>query len=156
MSRSIFLTELFDQSNLDSSQRKNWILYLKNKERKKSRKVTGLDKIPPDVWKTRKFDDIFLRLCNAVYEENAIEKWTKGYIPRFVKKDDLSIVKNYKGITITAIAVKVYNTLLLNRVNLKIEKILRKNQNDFWRNQSTASRFVCLFVCSCFMAYELL
>ena len=65
-------------------------------------------------------------MCNAVYEENAIEKWINGYIPRFVKKDDLGIVKNYKDITITAIAVKVYNTLLLNRVNLKIEKILRK------------------------------
>ena len=26
-----------------------------------------LDEIPPEVWKTRKFDDILLRHCNAVY-----------------------------------------------------------------------------------------
>ena len=32
----------------------------------KNRKAAGLDEIPPEVWKTRKFDDILLRPCNAV------------------------------------------------------------------------------------------
>ena len=32
-----------------------------------NRKATGLDEIPPEVWKTRQFDDILLRHCNAVY-----------------------------------------------------------------------------------------
>ena len=33
----------------------------------KNRKATGLDEIPPKVWKTRQFDDILLRHYNAVY-----------------------------------------------------------------------------------------
>ena len=31
----------------------------------KNRKAAGLDEIPPEVWKTRQFDDILLRHCNA-------------------------------------------------------------------------------------------
>ena len=36
-------------------------------------KATGLDEIPPEVWKASKFGIILLRLCNAAYEQNAIE-----------------------------------------------------------------------------------
>ena len=44
-----------------------------------------------------------------------------------------------KSINLTAIAAKVYNTLLLNYIQLEIKKVLRKNQNSFWRNRSTTS-----------------
>ena len=40
---------LFTQEELDSVLRKI-----------KNRKTTGLDEIPPEVWKTRQFDDILL------------------------------------------------------------------------------------------------
>ena len=33
----------------------------------KNRKAAALDEIHPEVWKTRQFDDILLRHCNAVY-----------------------------------------------------------------------------------------
>ena len=52
----------------------------------KNRKAAGLDEIPPEVWKTRQFDDILLRQCNAVYSQNRIERWTKGCILPFPKK----------------------------------------------------------------------
>ena len=48
-----------------------------------NRKAAGLDKIPPEVWKTRKFDDILLRHCNAVYNQNPIDRWMKGCILPF-------------------------------------------------------------------------
>ena len=35
----------------------------------KNRKAVGLDEIPREIWKTRKFDDILLRYCNAVYNQ---------------------------------------------------------------------------------------
>ena len=47
----------------------------------KSRKVAGLDKIPPQVWKTRKFDDRLLRLCNAVYKQKTIDPWERYESP---------------------------------------------------------------------------
>ena len=39
-------------------------------EKVKSRKTAGHNKIPHEVWKTRKPDDILLRLCNAICIEN--------------------------------------------------------------------------------------
>ena len=96
---------LFTQEELDSVLRKI-----------KNRKAKGLDEIPPEVWKTRQFDDILLRHCNTVYNQNN-------------KKGDLGLAKNYRGITLTSIAAKIYNALLRNRIEPKIDNILRKNQN---------------------------
>ena len=54
---------------------------------------SGLDEIPPEVWKTRQFDDILLRHCNAVYNQNPIDRWMKGCILPFPKKGDLGLAK---------------------------------------------------------------
>ena len=43
----------------------------------RSRKATGLNKIPPEVWNAWTFSDISIWLCNAVSQQNTIEKWTK-------------------------------------------------------------------------------
>ena len=72
--------------------------------------------------------------------QNTIEKLTKGQILPFPKIGSLGIIKNYKAITITAIATKVYNAQLLNRIRPEIEKIIRKNQNGIWRNRFTVTQ----------------
>ena len=105
----------------------------------KNRKAAGLDEIPPEVWKTTQFDDILLQHCNAIYNQNPIDGWTKGCNLPFPKKDDLGLAKNYRGITLTTIAAMIYNALLHKRRETKIENILRKNQNGFGRNRSTMS-----------------
>ena len=109
----------------------------------KNRKAAGLDEIPPEVWKTRQFDDILLQHCNAVYNQNMIDRWMKGCILPFPKKGDLRLAKNYRGITLTSIAAKIYNALLRNRIEPKID-ILWKNQNGFWRNRSTTSQILTI------------
>ena len=110
----------------------------------KNRKVAGLDEIPPEVWKTRQFDDILLRHCNAVYNQNPIDRWMKGCILPFPKKGDLGLAKNYRGITLTSIAAKIYNALLRNRIEPEIDNIFRKNQNGFRRNRSTTSQILTI------------
>ena len=67
----------------------------------------------------------------AIYRQNKIEELTKGCI--------LPFSQNHK--TITAV---VYNTLLLNHIQPEVEKILRKNQNGFQRNQSTTSQILTI------------
>ena len=109
-----------------------------------NRKAAGLDEIPPEVWKTRQFDDILLRHCNAVYNQNPIDRWMKECILPFPKKGDLGLAKNYRGITLTSIASKIYNALLRNRIVPQIDKILRKNQNGFRRNRSTTSQILTI------------
>ena len=68
----------------------------------------------------------------------------KGCILPFPKKGDLGLAKNYRGITLTSIAAKIYNALLLNRIEPKIDNILRKNQNGFRRNRSTTSQILTI------------
>ena len=94
----------------------------------KNRKAAGLDQIPPEVWKTRQFDDILLQHCNAIYNQNPIDRWMKECILSFLKKSNVELAKNYRGITLTSIAAEIYNALLRNRIEPKIDNILRKNQ----------------------------
>ena len=81
---------------------------------------------------------------NAVYNQNTIDRWTKGCILSFPKKGDLWLVKNYRGITLTSIAAKIYNALLCNHIGPKIENMLWKNQNGYRRNRSTMSQILTI------------
>ena len=76
--------------------------------------------------------------------KNPIDRWMKGCIPHFPKKGDLGLGKNYRGITLTSIAAKIYHALLRNRIEPKIDNILRKNQNGFRRNRSTTSQILTI------------
>ena len=100
--------------------------------------------IPPEVRKTRQFEDIQLRQCNAIYNQNRIQRWMKGCILPFPTKDDFVLAINYRGKTLTSIAAKIYNALLRNRIEPKIDNILRKNQNGFRRNRSTTSQILTI------------
>ena len=122
----------FTQEELDSVLRKI-----------KNRKAAGLDEIPPEVWKTRQFDDILLRHGNALYNQNPIDGWRDASSPS-LKRGDLGLAKNYRGITLTSIAAKIYNALLRNHIEPKIDNILRKNQNGFRRNRSTTSQILTI------------
>ena len=64
--------------------------------------------------------------------------------PPLPKKGNLGLAKNYRGITLTSIAAKIYNALLQNRKEPKINKILWKNQNGFRRNRSTYSQILTI------------
>ena len=72
--------EWFTQGELNVVQRKI-----------KNGKAIGLDKITPEVWKTRKFDDLLLQYCNAVYNQNMIERWITGCIFPFLTKVNLEL-----------------------------------------------------------------
>ena len=67
-----------------------------------------------------------------------------GCIIPFTKKSDLEITKNKLGITVKSKAAKIYYALLLNRIEPEIEKIIRKNENGFRRNQFTTSQILTI------------
>ena len=67
----------------------------------------------------------------------------KRCILPFPKKGDLGLA-NYRGITLTSIAAKIYNALQRKRIEPKIENIFRKNQNGFRRNRSTMSQILTI------------
>ena len=68
----------------------------------------------------------------------------KGSILTFPKKGDLVLAKNYRGITLTSIIDTIYNALLPNCIEPRIDNILRKNQNGFRRNRFTTSQILTI------------
>ena len=68
----------------------------------------------------------------------------KGCINPFPKMAYLGLAKNNRGITLTSIAAKIYNALLRNRIEPKIEKMLGKSQNGFRRNRSMTSQILTI------------
>ena len=85
-------------------------------------KAARHDEIPPEIWKTREFDNIFLRHSNAIYNQNTIDRWTKGCILSFPKKGNLVLAKNFWGITLMFIVVMIYNALLRNHTTQNWEE----------------------------------
>ena len=51
-----------------------------------------------------------------------------------LKKGNIDIIKNYKGVTLTVIAAKVYNTMILNHIHPEVKKIIRKKWNGLQCN----------------------
>ena len=61
-----------------------------------------------------------------------------------LKKKILLSQKNYRGITLTPIAAKIYNLMLLNRIRPEIDPTLRKNQNGFRTKRSTTEQMLTI------------
>ena len=111
----------------------------------KASKAFGPDNIPAIIWKDEKFHQLLLNLCNHTLSTSIAPKlWHQSQIIPLPKKGDLSLVTNYRGISLMSIAAKLYNKMILNRLVPFVEPLLRKNQNGFRRGRSTLSQILCL------------
>ena len=111
----------------------------------KHNKAPGLDNIPAMIWKDPIFNELLLSICNDVFLTfRAPDDWLTSCIIPVPKKGDLSNPGNYRGISLTSLAAKIYNRLILNRLLPKIDPLLRKNQNGFRKGRSTISQVLCL------------
>ncbi|GAA6093907.1 uncharacterized protein LOC122815288, partial, partial [Tachysurus ichikawai] len=80
---------------------------------------------------------ILHQICNDVYnQETAPRQLTTNIIVPLAKKGDLTLMTNYRGISLMSMATKVYNKILLNRIREPMDKILRPNQASFRRGRS--------------------
>ena len=68
-----------------------------------------------------------------------------SWIISFPKESDRAITKNYNGITLTAIAAKIYHVLIPIVSNLKLSKFLGKIKTVLEKSDSELLRF-SLFV----------
>ena len=111
----------------------------------KNNKSPGLDNIPAMIWKDRSFHNTLLSICNTTYSEHvAPSAWlTSGIVP-LPKKGDLTCPSNYRGISLTSLAAKIYNKMILNRLVPFLDPILRKNQNGFRRGRTTKAQVLSL------------
>ena len=72
--------------------------------------------------------DVIHKLCSEVYTTlSPPRQWLTNVIIPLPKKGDLSLMTNYRGISLMSIASKVYNKILLNRIRPHVDPLLRKN-----------------------------
>ena len=64
--------------------------------------------------------------------------------PPLSQKGQPHIIQELLGITLTSNAAKIFNALLRNPIEPKIDNTLRKNQNGFRRNRSTTSQILTI------------
>ena len=70
-------------------------------------------------------------------------QWLKCNIMPFPKSCNLEEVGNYRGIALSIIVSKITNKIILNRIQPRIDLILRPYQNGFRPARSTISHISC-------------
>ena len=72
------------------------------------------------------------------------DQWSLSNILPVPKSGNLSNTDNYRGIGLTCIIAKIFNSMILNHIRGPIDSHLRDNQNGFRKNRSTLSHILAL------------
>ena len=110
----------------------------------KNNKASGLDNVPIEILKTWALVMQLLEDCNRVLNGDRAKIWIKSGIIPLPKKGDLGDTGNYRGISLTVVAAKIYNKLLPERIRSHLDPFLRINQNGFRPERSTVAQIVTL------------
>ena len=93
----------------------------------------------------REFDDFILHHANSVLlHSQKPEQWSTNHLKPLPKSGDLSDEGNYRGITLSAIAAKITNKLILNRIQPVLDPKLRPNNNGFRPKRGPPSHILAL------------
>ena len=77
-----------------------------------------------------------LDICNKTFNGDRPNIWVKSGIIPLAKKGDLGDTGNYRVISLTITAAKIYNKILLDRIRPHLDPLLRVNQNGFHTGRS--------------------
>ena len=94
----------------------------------KNNKANGFDNILIEVWKTDTLSQQLLDICKKTLNGDGPNIWVKSGIIPLPNKGDLGDTGNYRGISLTAKAAKIYNKILLDRIRSHLDPLLRVNQ----------------------------
>ena len=117
----------------------------KAKKNMKKGKQTGSDNISPEVLQSCDFDDILLSFANRLMVDGQKpQQWSDIDLIPLPKSGDLTDTQNYRGISLISTVAKLINKMVLNRLQPKIDKHLRPNQNGFRPGRRTTSHILAL------------
>ena len=74
-------------------------------------KKAGLDNIPVEAWKT--LIEPLLDVCNKTLHGDKADIWVRSGLVPLPKKGNLGYADQYRGISLSVIAAKIYNKMLL-------------------------------------------
>ena len=108
-------------------------------------KACGIDGITTEYLKIPGISAVLLPIINKVLEScTAPAEWRTNIIVPVPKKGDLTKYDNYRGISLMSIVGKVYNRILLNRLQRFIDPLLDHTQNGFRRGRATTGHILAL------------
>ena len=110
----------------------------------KNNTANGIDNIPAGVWKAGICNEQLPYICNRVYNKQPVDIRRQSCLIPLLKKRNLLLGTNFRGISLTPTAAKIYNKLLLHRIRPVLENILRDNQNGFRKKRSTTTQIFTL------------
>ena len=116
-------------------------------QRLKNHKSPGVDDITNEQLKygASGLLDKLETLFSKVWETEAVPSdWVKGIVVIVPKKGDTSICSNNRGITLRSTASKLYQIIVLQRMNDGLEALLRDNQCGFRKNRSCIDQIYTL------------
>ena len=106
--------------------------------------AVGVDSIPLEIWESPQFSSYLLELCNiGLTNHIKPEQWSKSAIKPIPKKCN-PCLSDHRGISLNTIAAKLYNKMLLNRIQPHIDPILSWTQGGFRKCRSTLSNILAL------------
>ena len=117
----------------------------KAKNSAKKGKQTGSDNVAVDVLQECDLDDIILSFAdNLIANGQKPQQWSDIDMIPLPKPGDLSNKQNYRGISLISTVAKMINKMILTRLQSKIDKHLRPNQNGFRPGRRTTSHILAL------------
>ena len=93
----------------------------------KNGKAPGIDSLPVEFWKMEELPKPLPNFCIATHHDNRPNELGLLKSVPVPKKGDLTKHDNYRGISLTQTASKIFNLLILNRIRYVIDKVLRPN-----------------------------
>ena len=113
----------------------------------KSGKEPGADGVSAEMLKaggdviTETLTEIFKEIWGV--EEIPVD-WKTGLIGKLPKKGNLSLGKNWRGITLVSVTSKVFSRVILNRISTALDPMLRKEQAGFRKGRSCGEHIFTL------------
>ena len=105
----------------------------------------GVDSIPIEIWESPQFTPYLLELRNiGLTEYKKPEQGSKSAIKPFPKTLTASLVSDHRGISLNTIASKLYNNMLLNRIQPHSDPLLSWTQCGFRKSRWTLYNILAL------------
>jgi len=100
----------------------------------KNGKAVGIDQIHAEFLKAEEYwtPTVLTSILKKIWESEEIPTfWKTGLIVKLPKKGDLSNCNNYRGIMLLSVTMKVMSRVILNRISVITDPLLRKEQSGF-------------------------
>jgi len=113
----------------------------------KNAKAPGVDKIPLEALKEVGpcTVEALHRIFNFVWEKEEIpDNWKRGLLVKLAKKGDLSLCGNWRGIMLLSIPSKVLTQVILNRMKVFVDDVLRDEHVGFRKDCSCIDQIFTL------------